>query len=448
MAMAWQQLSASQRSTIKQSYQAAGIKLLVSAFGGTEQPTTSGASATQLASTMAAWVKEYDVDGIDVDYEDETAMNKGDGSAENWIIEFNNALRSELPQGQYILTHAPQAPWMGTNSMWASGAYITVNKQVGSSIDWYNVQFYNQGASEYITCDGLLTASSSSNPKSSVFEIAANGFDLNKIVIGKPGSTADAGSGQMSTSTLASCVSQAKAKGWNAGVMSWEYPDANSAWITAVRGSAYPVGASSDSGSDSSSSSTPTASSSAPGSTDGVSSTDENSSGTATTSTPASGSTAASTDNDSDNGSTGATGTSSDSNSSSPSTPPADVSSSADTASPTTSADNASPTDASSTNPSTGTSAPSTGDGDGDDSSTPTSTATYNNGMWTPTPTAGDGTTYNNGMWTPSPADGAAAAATATGTGTGKHQKKSHGNKSQSESRRSRMVRRRAPGRV
>ena len=64
MAMAWQQMSASQRSTIKQQYQAAGIKLLVSAFGSTEQPTTSGADATQLASTMAAWVKKYGVDGI------------------------------------------------------------------------------------------------------------------------------------------------------------------------------------------------------------------------------------------------------------------------------------------------------------------------------------------------------------------------------------------------
>ncbi|KAJ4474881.1 putative chitinase [Lentinula aciculospora] len=292
MAMAWQTLSASQRSTIKQQYQAAGIKLLVSAFGSTETPTTSGMDATQVASQMAAWVKQYGVDGIDVDYEDSAAMNKADGKAEQWIIDFTNALRKELPQGQYTLTHAPMAPWMGSGTQWTSGAYVTVNTKVGSSIDWYNTQFYNQGASEYTTCDGLLTKSSSNNPKSSVFEIQANGFELNKIVIGKPGSTGtgDATNGQMSTSMLAGCVSQAKGKGWNAGVMSWEYPDANSLWITAVRGSAYPIDGSSGSGSSSSStdSASPTSSATDSGSAPTFVPTDAGSSSTGDDSLPAS----------------------------------------------------------------------------------------------------------------------------------------------------------------
>lgn len=72
-----------------------------------------------------------------------------------------------------------------------------------------------EGASEYIDCPGLLTKSTSANPQSSVFEIAAGGFDLNKIVIGKPGTSTDASNGYMPTSTLADCVSQAKAKGWS-----------------------------------------------------------------------------------------------------------------------------------------------------------------------------------------------------------------------------------------
>ncbi|KAF9064594.1 glycoside hydrolase superfamily [Rhodocollybia butyracea] len=258
MAETWASMSASDRSTIKQQYQSAGIKLLVSAFGSTETPTTSNKDPQTVAAAMAAWVKQYGVDGIDVDYEDSAAMNKGDGKTKQWLIAFTTALRSALPQGQYILTHAPMAPWMGVNSLWKSGAYVTVNKQVGSQIDWYNTQFYNQGASEYTTCAGLLTTSSSNSPKSSVFEIQANGFDLSKIVIGKPGATADASNGQMSTSTLAQCVSQAKGKGWNAGVMSWKYPDANSAWISAVRSSAFPVGGSPAPGSSASAGATPT----------------------------------------------------------------------------------------------------------------------------------------------------------------------------------------------
>ena len=86
--------------------QDAGISLLVSAFGSTEAPTSSGADPTDTANTMAAWVIEYDLDGIDVDYEDFDAINAGDGSAESWLTTFTQVLRDQLPQGQYILTHA------------------------------------------------------------------------------------------------------------------------------------------------------------------------------------------------------------------------------------------------------------------------------------------------------------------------------------------------------
>lgn len=68
-AQEWASLSASQRSSIKSQYAAAGIKLIVSAFGSTDVPTTTGADPIATANTMAAWVKQYSLDGIDVDYE-------------------------------------------------------------------------------------------------------------------------------------------------------------------------------------------------------------------------------------------------------------------------------------------------------------------------------------------------------------------------------------------
>ena len=83
------------------------------------------------------------------------------------------------------------------------------------------MQFYNQGL--YTDCAGLLTSSGGAFPGSSLFEIPKNGIPLNKLVIGKPAVAADATSGgYIDPSTLATCVSQAKSKGWNAGVMSWE----------------------------------------------------------------------------------------------------------------------------------------------------------------------------------------------------------------------------------
>lgn len=65
----WQELTASQRTSYVQEYNAAGISLIVSAFGSTETPTSSGVDATTAANTMAAWVVQYGVNGIDVDYE-------------------------------------------------------------------------------------------------------------------------------------------------------------------------------------------------------------------------------------------------------------------------------------------------------------------------------------------------------------------------------------------
>jgi chitinase len=62
-------------------------------------------------------------------------MNRQDGTAENWLIAYTKALRQKLPQGQYILTHAPVAPWF-SKEHYKTGAYWTVNNQVGNLIDW------------------------------------------------------------------------------------------------------------------------------------------------------------------------------------------------------------------------------------------------------------------------------------------------------------------------
>jgi hypothetical protein len=79
--------------------------------------------------------------------------------------------------------------------------------------------FLPEGVNEYIDCPGLLTQSSADNPATSVFEIAASGVPLDKIVIGKPANVADANNGFMATDVLAQCVAQAKGMGWTAGAM-------------------------------------------------------------------------------------------------------------------------------------------------------------------------------------------------------------------------------------
>ncbi|KAH9940901.1 glycoside hydrolase family 18 protein [Epithele typhae] len=234
----WTTLSATDRASIKSQYAAAGIKLMVFAFGSTDVPTTSNYNPTTLANSLSSWVIQYGLDGVDIDYEDFNAMDGG--SAEAWLITFTTALRKQLPVGQYIVTHAPVAPWF-TPSSYPGGGYLKVHSAVGNLIDWYNIQFYNQGASEYTTCSGLITASSSTWPQTALLQIAANGVPMEKLVIGKPATTGDANNGYIAPSTLATCVQQAKNKGWTGGVMTWQYPDAGTAWITTVRSLSWPV---------------------------------------------------------------------------------------------------------------------------------------------------------------------------------------------------------------
>ena len=65
----WTTLSASDRSSIKSKYHAAGIKLMVAAFGSTDVPTSAGADPVATANNLASFVKTYGLDGVDVDYE-------------------------------------------------------------------------------------------------------------------------------------------------------------------------------------------------------------------------------------------------------------------------------------------------------------------------------------------------------------------------------------------
>ncbi|KAK0217904.1 glycoside hydrolase family 18 protein [Armillaria fumosa] len=216
----WASLTSSERSAVKAQYAAAGISLMVSAFGSTDTPTTAGADPVATANTMAAWVIEYGLDGIDIDYE-------------AWLTAFTKQLRVKLPQGSYIITHARGF----TPTHYPGGGYLKVHANVGSLIDWYNVQ----GVTEYTTCAGLLTTSSSTWPQTALFQIANSGVPLAKLVIGKPATAGDASSGFMTTSTLATCLRTAQNQGWNGGTMVWQYPDAGASWIATVRSLSWSV---------------------------------------------------------------------------------------------------------------------------------------------------------------------------------------------------------------
>jgi len=63
-ALEWQNLSDEKRAAIKAEYNDAGVSLVVSVFGGTEQPTTMGLDPIEQANAMSSFVRSFNLDGI------------------------------------------------------------------------------------------------------------------------------------------------------------------------------------------------------------------------------------------------------------------------------------------------------------------------------------------------------------------------------------------------
>ncbi|KZP10232.1 glycoside hydrolase family 18 protein [Athelia psychrophila] len=168
------------------------------------------------------------MDGVD------TSRILRHSTVKNWLITFTTELRLLPPAGQYIISHAPLAS-MGTRRI-PEGCL-----KRRFSLDFYTVQCYSQGTSEYTDCAGLLTTSSSAWPDTALFQIAASGVSQDKLVIGKPATVADASNGYADPATLATCISTAVSKGWNGGIPVWPWPNAESAGIENVRGTAVPA---------------------------------------------------------------------------------------------------------------------------------------------------------------------------------------------------------------
>jgi len=82
-------------------------------------------------------------------------------------------IRRKLPF--HIVSHAPQGPYFSP-SFAPKGAYLTINNLVDKFIDFYNVQFYNQGNTTYETYEQLFVDSGSLIPNTSVFQIISQGI--------------------------------------------------------------------------------------------------------------------------------------------------------------------------------------------------------------------------------------------------------------------------------
>jgi len=227
----WGKSNSEVQQAWRQKYNSAGIKILVSAFGSTEFPTSGGVDPVACGNKLADFVKANNLDGVDLDWEDNAAMEAGKGEA--WLISITKTLRAALPKSEgYIISHAPQAPYFMGAPKYPNGGYLTIDKAVGDLIDFYNIQFYNQDTSTYDSYETLFQTANGWATGTAVHELMSKGIPASRILVGKPITSGDGtNTGYVPVNNLASIFSQAKGNGWNSGFMGWQYiHDSDGSW--------------------------------------------------------------------------------------------------------------------------------------------------------------------------------------------------------------------------
>lgn len=206
-----------------------GQKVLIS-FGGGAMAQNSYQALSQdpnkLAGLLAEFVKANQLDGIDIDFEDTGAFTGTAGyDGAQFLIALTKELRALLPSPQYLITHAPQPPYLQQGS--GMDGYVPLVTEVGQDIDWLNVQFYNNPPW-------------SANPQQIVGSYFVYcqlpNMSEQRIVIGLPVTEQDAGSGYMPVSEIVSDIIQPiQQQGTLGGIMNWQFSsDTNGEWIKTI----------------------------------------------------------------------------------------------------------------------------------------------------------------------------------------------------------------------
>lgn len=213
----WLSKSQDEIKSLKAKYPS--TKFMVSFGGATvdigQLYTAFGDEPKALADQLAAFVNQGLFDGIDLDLE---GYPPDSASLQQFTIDLSNAIRESLPKT--LISHAPQAPYFGSAF---NGLYHNIDK--ATTIDFYNIQYYNQGPNEYLTYETIFIDSGMNQPLTAITQInSGSGYEpipLDKIVLGKPVRKDDANNGYIDPSVLWQYIDQYDSV--IGGVMGWQY---------------------------------------------------------------------------------------------------------------------------------------------------------------------------------------------------------------------------------
>eukprot|EP00475_Leptophrys_vorax_P013624 TRINITY_DN199_c0_g1_i2.p1 TRINITY_DN199_c0_g1~~TRINITY_DN199_c0_g1_i2.p1 ORF type:complete len:331 (-),score=77.92 TRINITY_DN199_c0_g1_i2:34-1026(-) len=232
----WAGLGASGQQNALNYVHNAGGCVLLSVGGATDSPFTL--DPTSVGNEVAKYAQANNYDGIDFDIENiQVGFVYNGVECSAWLTTVTNTARQVLGSSATI-THAPQGPYFGTigGSDWTgtTGGYSAVEKN--SKIDWYNMQFYNQGPTCYFDYTTLFVTSCSTFPNTAIKQVLANtGMSANKIVVGKPITTADASNGFLSAGDFGALLNTGISNGFDiGGYMGWKWEVEATTWVSQV----------------------------------------------------------------------------------------------------------------------------------------------------------------------------------------------------------------------
>ena len=128
-----------------------------------------------------------------------------------------NFINSTMPAFALSTPFSPQPSSVRINALWSCSLVISlITASLGILVKQWFHEFMAQGTQDPTYRIRIRFFRSKGLERWQVFEIAAAGVDLNKLVIGKPAQAAgDANSGYIAPATLATCISDAHARGWS-----------------------------------------------------------------------------------------------------------------------------------------------------------------------------------------------------------------------------------------
>jgi chitinase len=209
------------------SLQADGKKVLIS-FGGGEVTEADYAPLIghelELADQLAAFVNDHGLDGIDIDFEASVAFHRpakpGIVDGRKFLIALNHALRQKLPAPRYLISHAPQPPFLDPD--WHGGPYLDVLREAGDEVDWISVQYYdNPGFNNPMAESPAVTAYDGL-----VNDPRGLHWPSNKLVVGKPIYHDDANSGHLAPVDVITTIIKPLRNTWGSafgGLMGWQF---------------------------------------------------------------------------------------------------------------------------------------------------------------------------------------------------------------------------------